>query len=227
MDASVDGRPAGVDRGSGRRPPARASRTLPVRVSCSEILRNVRQPYRPQAQRSDPTARLPRMSPRSINAERLKAVKEGFRSLPDRYLGADPGFDATYHVKLVRPRPHVGDPLHAAMPPASARARPRRAPDVTIWTDADTWLALRAGRAVGDRRFRPPPPDRARQPRLRDRVRGHVQASRRPAAAAADPRRPRRPPPDLDADDGHGPGRAAAPRARRNARVAVRRRPPR
>ena len=27
-------------------------------------------------------------------------VAEAFRSLPSRYLGADPGFDATYHVRL-------------------------------------------------------------------------------------------------------------------------------
>ena len=27
-------------------------------------------------------------------------VAEAFRSLPARYLGADPGFDATYHVRL-------------------------------------------------------------------------------------------------------------------------------
>ena len=27
-------------------------------------------------------------------------VERAFRRLPDRYLGAEPGFDATYHVRL-------------------------------------------------------------------------------------------------------------------------------
>ena len=27
-------------------------------------------------------------------------VQEAFRTLPTRYLGAEPGFDATYHVRL-------------------------------------------------------------------------------------------------------------------------------
>ena len=29
-----------------------------------------------------------------------KEVQEAFRTLPSRYLGAEPGFDATYHVCL-------------------------------------------------------------------------------------------------------------------------------
>ena len=31
---------------------------------------------------------------------RLAAVEQAFRSLPDRYLGVDPGFDTTYLIKL-------------------------------------------------------------------------------------------------------------------------------
>jgi hypothetical protein len=88
------------------------------------------------------------MSQRSINAERLKAVKEGFRSLPDRYLGADPGFDATYNVKLS----DLGHTWEIRCTSHAARVRQgvtRRAPDVTIWTDADTWLALRQGELSG------------------------------------------------------------------------------
>jgi pimeloyl-ACP methyl ester carboxylesterase len=88
------------------------------------------------------------MSPRSLSAERLKAVKEGFRSLPDRYLGADSGFDATYHLKLC----DLGHTWEIRCTSHAARVRhgaTRRDPDVTIWTDADTWLALRQGDLSG------------------------------------------------------------------------------
>ncbi len=88
------------------------------------------------------------MSPRSINAERLQAVKQGFRTLPERYLGADSGSDATYHVKLF----DLGHTWEIRCTSHAARVRQgatRRSPDVTIWTDADTWLALRQGDLSG------------------------------------------------------------------------------
>ncbi len=88
------------------------------------------------------------MSPRSLNAPRLDAVKRAFRTLPDRYLGADPGFDATYHVKLC----DLGHCWEVRCTSHAARVRQgatRRAPDVTISTDADTWLALREGELSG------------------------------------------------------------------------------
>ena len=34
------------------------------------------------------------------HAQRLVAVDDAFRSLPERYLGASPDFDATYHIRL-------------------------------------------------------------------------------------------------------------------------------
>ena len=41
------------------------------------------------------------MSPRSINAERLTSRRGGVSArCPTAISGADPGFDATYHVKL-------------------------------------------------------------------------------------------------------------------------------
>jgi pimeloyl-ACP methyl ester carboxylesterase len=88
------------------------------------------------------------MSPRSLNAARLDAVKRAFRTLPDRYLGADPGFDATYHVKLC----DLGHSWEVRCTSHAARVRQgatRREPDVTITTDADTWLALREGELSG------------------------------------------------------------------------------
>ena len=42
-------------------------------------------------------ARLPGLHP---HARRLELVEDAFRTLPDRYLGAHPGFDVTYHVRL-------------------------------------------------------------------------------------------------------------------------------
>jgi pimeloyl-ACP methyl ester carboxylesterase len=92
------------------------------------------------------------MSALSSHAARLTAVDAAFRSLPERYLGADPGFDATYHVKL-------GDLGHAwevRCTSHAARVRKgvtRRRPDVTISTGAETWLQLREGAFSGIEAF--------------------------------------------------------------------------
>jgi hypothetical protein len=85
------------------------------------------------------------MSVRSDHAVRLTEVETAFRTLPDRYLGADPGFDATYHVKLG----DLGHTWEVRCTTHGARVRKgvtRRAADVTIATDAATWLALRQAR---------------------------------------------------------------------------------
>jgi pimeloyl-ACP methyl ester carboxylesterase len=78
----------------------------------------------------------------------LGAVESAFATLPDRYLGADPGFDATYHIKLT----DLGHTWEVRCTAQSARVRKgatRRRPDVTICTDAATWLALRQGEMSG------------------------------------------------------------------------------
>jgi pimeloyl-ACP methyl ester carboxylesterase len=75
-------------------------------------------------------------------------VDEAFRSLPERYLGADPGFDATYHVKLG----DLGHTWEVRCTTSAARIRKgatRRRPDVTLSTDADTWTQLREGELSG------------------------------------------------------------------------------
>ena len=80
--------------------------------------------------------------------ERLSAVEHAFRSLPDRYLGADPGFDSTYHIKLC----DLGRTWEVRCTQHAARVRAgasRTAPDVTISTDADTWMRLREGEFSG------------------------------------------------------------------------------
>jgi pimeloyl-ACP methyl ester carboxylesterase len=79
-------------------------------------------------------------------------VQEAFRTLPSRYLGAELGFDATYHVRLG----DVGHTWEIRCTPHGARVRAgatRRRPDVTIGTDAETWLALRQGELSGVEAF--------------------------------------------------------------------------
>jgi pimeloyl-ACP methyl ester carboxylesterase len=79
-------------------------------------------------------------------------VNAAFESLPDRYLGAPPGFDATYHVRL-------GDLGHTWEVRATAhgvrvrRGATMRRPDVTIGTDSTTWLRLRQGDLSGSEAF--------------------------------------------------------------------------
>jgi pimeloyl-ACP methyl ester carboxylesterase len=79
-------------------------------------------------------------------------VQEAFRSLPERYLGADRGFDATYHLRLG----DVGRTWEVRCTTHGARVRAGvsgRRPDVVIGTDAATWLALRRGDLSGIEAF--------------------------------------------------------------------------
>ncbi len=79
-------------------------------------------------------------------------MDRAFRSLPDRYLGADPGFDATYHVRLC----DLGHIWEVRCNPHAARVRKgasRRRPDVTLSTDSDTWMRLRRGEFSGIEAF--------------------------------------------------------------------------
>jgi SCP-2 sterol transfer family len=92
------------------------------------------------------------LPPELGHAERLALVDEAFRFLPERYLGADPGFDATYHVKLG----DLGHTWEVRCTPHGARVRKgatRRRPDVTLATDAETWTQLRAGELSGVEAF--------------------------------------------------------------------------
>jgi len=81
-------------------------------------------------------------------------VAEAFRSLPARYLGlgAEPGFDATYHARLG----DIGRSWEVRCTALGARVRPgasKREPDVVIGTDAETWLQLREGALSGVEAF--------------------------------------------------------------------------
>lgn len=92
------------------------------------------------------------MAATAPHAARLAAVETGFRSLPDRYLGAEPGFDATWQIVLG----DVGHAWEVRCTTHGARVRKgatSRSPDVVIGTDADTWNALRSGELSGIEAF--------------------------------------------------------------------------
>jgi len=83
----------------------------------------------------------------------LEEVDQAFRTLPERYLGAERGFDACYHVRLG----DVGRTWEVRLTERHARVRSgttRCAPDVVIGTDAATWMRLREGDLSGAEAFR-------------------------------------------------------------------------
>src|SRR5215213_664105 len=87
------------------------------------------------------------MSGVSLQERRGARAAQAFTSLPHRYLGAPPGFDATYQVRLG----DVGRTWEVRLRADRCEVRPSpvRDPDVVIGTDAGTWLALREGRISG------------------------------------------------------------------------------
>jgi pimeloyl-ACP methyl ester carboxylesterase len=92
------------------------------------------------------------MAGRPAHNRQLSVVEKAFRSLPDRYLGADRGFDATYHIRLC----DLGHIWEVRCTSQAARVRKggtRRQPDVTISTDACTWMQLRRGEFSGVEAF--------------------------------------------------------------------------
>ena len=92
------------------------------------------------------------MADQTPHAARLAAVEAGFRSLPERFLGVEPGFDATWRIVLG----DVGHTWEVRCTTHGARARKgatSRRPDVVIGTDADTWNALRRGELSGIEAF--------------------------------------------------------------------------
>jgi pimeloyl-ACP methyl ester carboxylesterase len=79
-------------------------------------------------------------------------VEDAFRSMPERYLGADPGFEASYRVELEDAGMSWAVELDSEL--CRVTASPSREPDVVIGTDASTWLELREGRLSGLDAFR-------------------------------------------------------------------------
>jgi pimeloyl-ACP methyl ester carboxylesterase len=79
-------------------------------------------------------------------------VERAFRSLPERYLGAPAGFNGSWHIRLG----DIGRTWEVRCTTHGARVRAGRAgrkPDVTIGTDAQTWLELREGHINGIEAF--------------------------------------------------------------------------
>ncbi|MGI9020644.1 MAG: alpha/beta fold hydrolase [Solirubrobacterales bacterium] len=83
----------------------------------------------------------------SLAEQRRRRVEQAFSSLPERYLGAEPGFAATYEIRLG----DVGRVWQVRLngDRCEVRATPSGKPSVVIGTDAATWLALREGRLSG------------------------------------------------------------------------------
>jgi len=82
------------------------------------------------------------------HAALVAQVRDAFCSLPDRYLGAQDGFDATFHIRLG----DIGHTWEVRATSHGARVRhgvTNRRPDVVIGTDAATWLRLRVGELSG------------------------------------------------------------------------------
>jgi pimeloyl-ACP methyl ester carboxylesterase len=77
----------------------------------------------------------------------VRRVSEAFESLPDRYLGADEGFDATFQIRLG----DIGRTWEVRATPerCSVRTSPGPKADVVIGSDAHTWLLLREGELSG------------------------------------------------------------------------------
>src|SRR4051794_33276001 len=81
-------------------------------------------------------------------AERLqRRVAAAFASLPERYLGADADFDASFEIRLGDIGRVRGVRLRRER--CEVHTSPPTDPDVVIGTDASTWLALREGRISG------------------------------------------------------------------------------
>ena len=77
----------------------------------------------------------------------MRRAEEAFTSLPDRYQGADEGFDFTFQIRL-------GDvgrtwEVQADSDHCRVLSPPSREPDVVIGTDSGTWLKLREGKLSG------------------------------------------------------------------------------
>lgn len=88
------------------------------------------------------------MARRSGTEESEHAIERAFATLPERYLGAERGFDATYRLTFE----DIGSVWEVRLGPDAATVRhgaSDRRPDVEISTDSATWLALRRGALSG------------------------------------------------------------------------------
>lgn len=77
----------------------------------------------------------------------LASVEDAFRTMPGRYVGAPNGTDAVVQVRLT----DIGRVWEVRLRPerCTVRGGASREPDVTVVTDAVSWLRLREGGASG------------------------------------------------------------------------------
>ena len=155
--------------------------------------------------------------------ERLATRRQGVPLTAGPLPRRRPGLRRHLPHQALRPRPHLGGPLHARTAPGSARERRRREPDVTLVHRLRHVAPAARGRVLRRRR-RSSAACSASAATSTTRSRSRAcSGSRMAARRCCDIHDvPRRPPPDLDADDGPGPRRPAAARPRRHARLAVR-----
>src|SRR3954471_8105514 len=88
----------------------------------------------------------------TLEHHRVRAVEDACASLPERYLGANPGFSASYRIEL----DDLGLSWAVELDELSCQgtASPKSDPDVVIGTDAASWLELREGKLSGLDAFR-------------------------------------------------------------------------
>jgi pimeloyl-ACP methyl ester carboxylesterase len=92
------------------------------------------------------------MSPGSPKTSPLAAVERAFATLPERYLGARPGFEARYRVSLE----DLGRQWEIHLTEDAADVVDgvtKRKASVELDTDARTWIALRKGSLSGAEAF--------------------------------------------------------------------------
>ena len=88
----------------------------------------------------------------ALRSRRRAQAEEAFRSLPERYLGGRPGFSATFRIRLA----DIGQTWEVRAGERSARVSAGaggREPEVTITTDAATWLGLHRSELSGVEAF--------------------------------------------------------------------------
>ena len=163
VDASIDGRPAGIDphlaasRGSSSRSPLRVSwiRIAATRGCYCPSKYAYSRPQRIRAIRGREQPFGPvRWSGFDAGVRGRAAARGGggLRLATERYLGADPGFHASYRIEL----DDLGLSWAVELDEDSCQVgvSPERDPDVVIGTDAATWLELREGKLSGLDAFR-------------------------------------------------------------------------
>lgn len=92
------------------------------------------------------------MSQGAAAEQRLRQVEGAFASLPDRYLGAEPGFKASYRIELEDLG--MGWAVELDGERCEVIAAPGSGADTVIGTDSATWLELREGTLSGLDAFR-------------------------------------------------------------------------